>query len=132
MKKLHFGNLFLLAIFVSLTFLGACSKKESADSALKILKYGNGTEPAGLDPHVVTGVPEHHILLALFEGLSSPNPKTLAPEPLVRWRKEYGGMRVSQAKRLKELEAENARLKKIVANQAVDIDILKVAASGNF
>jgi len=41
-------------------------------------------------------------------------------------------MQVDQAKRLKELEAENSRLKKIVANQAVDIDILKVAASGNF
>ena len=54
------------------------------------------------------------------------------PQTLVRWRKEYGGMQVSQAKRLKELEADNSRLKKIVANQAVDIDILKVAASGNF
>ena len=53
-------------------------------------------------------------------------------QTLVRWRKEYGGMQVDQAKRLKELEQENARLKKIVANQAVDIDILKVAASGNF
>lgn len=53
-------------------------------------------------------------------------------QTLVRWRKEYGGLRVDQAKRLKELEAENSRLKKIVANQAVDIDILKVAAEGNF
>lgn len=56
----------------------------------------------------------------------------VTPQTLVRWRKEYGGMQVDQAKRLKELEQENARLKKIVANQAVDIDILKVAASGNF
>jgi putative transposase len=53
-------------------------------------------------------------------------------QTLVRWRKEYGGLKVDQAKRLKELEVENNRLKKIVANQAVDIDILKVAASGNF
>jgi len=49
-----------------------------------------------------------------------------------RWRNEYGGMRVDQAKRLKELEQENARLKKLVADQALDISILKEAASGNF
>ena len=49
-----------------------------------------------------------------------------------RWRSEYGGMRVDQAKRLKELELENARLKKLVAEQALDNSILKEAASGNF
>ena len=49
-----------------------------------------------------------------------------------RWRKEYGGLRLDQAKRLKELEAENNRLKKLVADQALDISILKEAASGNF
>ena len=49
-----------------------------------------------------------------------------------RWRAEYGGMRVDQAKRLKELEKENARLKKLVAEQALDISILKEAAAGNF
>jgi transposase-like protein len=48
-----------------------------------------------------------------------------------RWRKEYGGMRVDQLKRLKELEKENARLKKLVADQALDNAILKEAASGN-
>jgi putative transposase len=47
-------------------------------------------------------------------------------------RQEFGGLKVDQARRLKELEQENARLKKIVANQAIDIDILKIAASGNF
>lgn len=51
---------------------------------------------------------------------------------LVRWRNEFGGLKVDQAKRLKELEQENARLKRIVANQAIDIDVLKIAASGNF
>ena len=51
---------------------------------------------------------------------------------LIRWKKEYGGLEVDQAKRLKELEAENVRLKRIVANQAIDMDILKIAASGNF
>jgi len=49
-----------------------------------------------------------------------------------RWRNEYGGMRVDQAKRLKELEKQNAQLKKLVADQALDISILKEAASGNF
>ena len=49
-----------------------------------------------------------------------------------RWRSEYGVMRVDQAKRLKDSEKENARLKKLVAEQALDIEILKEAASGNF
>ncbi len=48
-----------------------------------------------------------------------------------RWRKEDGGMRVSQALRLKDLGKENAQLRKLVANQALDIAILKEAAEGN-
>jgi transposase-like protein len=48
-----------------------------------------------------------------------------------RWRKEYGGMRVDQARRLKELEQENTRLKKVVAEFALDNAILKEAARGN-
>jgi putative transposase len=49
-----------------------------------------------------------------------------------RWRKEYGGLRLDQAKRLRELERENGRLKKLVADQALDMAILKEVASGNF
>ena len=49
-----------------------------------------------------------------------------------RWRKEYGGMRVEQARKLKELEKENARLKKLVADLSLDNSILKEAARGNF
>lgn len=49
-----------------------------------------------------------------------------------RWRKEYGGMQVSQAKRLKDLEKENSRLKKAVAELTLDKLILKEAAEGNF
>jgi transposase-like protein len=49
-----------------------------------------------------------------------------------RWRAGYGGMRVDQAKRLKELETENARLKRLVADLSLDKAILKEAASGNF
>jgi transposase-like protein len=48
-----------------------------------------------------------------------------------RWRKEYGGMRVDQAKRLKELEQENSRLKRLVADLSLDNAILKEAARGN-
>lgn len=49
-----------------------------------------------------------------------------------RWRKEYGGLKVDQAKRLRDLERENSRLKRMVADQALDISILREAASGNF
>ena len=49
-----------------------------------------------------------------------------------RWRKEYGGLRIDQAKRLRELEKENARLKKLLAESQLDNSILKEAAEGNF
>jgi hypothetical protein len=49
-----------------------------------------------------------------------------------RWLAQYGGMKANEAKRLKELETENARLKKLVANQALDIDMLKEISAGNF
>ncbi len=49
-----------------------------------------------------------------------------------RWRKEYGGLRIEQAKRLKSLEKENTRLKKLVADLSLDNAILKEAREGNF
>jgi transposase-like protein len=49
-----------------------------------------------------------------------------------RWRARYGGMRTPETKRLRELEKENTRLKKIVAEQAVDISILREVTKGNF
>lgn len=49
-----------------------------------------------------------------------------------RWRKEYGGMKVEQAKRLKEVEKENARLRKLVADLSLDNAILKEVGRGNF
>jgi transposase-like protein len=49
-----------------------------------------------------------------------------------RWRKEYGGLRTDQAKRFKELEQENARLKRLLADAELDKAILREAASGNF
>jgi transposase-like protein len=49
-----------------------------------------------------------------------------------RWRKEYGGLRMDQARRFKQIERENARLKKLLAEMALDNAILKEAAEGNF
>jgi len=49
-----------------------------------------------------------------------------------RWRTEYGGLRVDQAKRLKQVEKENVRLKQLVAEQALDNAILREAAAGNY
>ena len=49
-----------------------------------------------------------------------------------RWKREYGGLRVDQARRLKEIEQENARLKKLVADLSLDNSILKEVAKGNF
>ncbi len=49
-----------------------------------------------------------------------------------RWRREFGGLKVDQAKRLRALEKENTRLKKLVADQALDMAILKEVAQGNF
>ena len=49
-----------------------------------------------------------------------------------RWRREYGGMRIEQARRLRELEKENGRLKRLVADLTLDNAILKEAARGNF
>ena len=48
------------------------------------------------------------------------------------WRKQYGGMDINEAKLFKELQKENSRLKKLVANQALDIDILKETLRGNY
>jgi transposase-like protein len=56
----------------------------------------------------------------------------IAEQTYYRWRKEYGGMQVSQARRLKDLERENARLKKLVADQALDKAILEEALKGNY
>ncbi len=56
----------------------------------------------------------------------------ISDQTYYRWRKEYGGLRVDQAKRLKQLEHENARLKKLVADRSLDNSILKEVSSGNF
>jgi len=56
----------------------------------------------------------------------------ISEQTYYRWRNEYGGLKVNQAKRLKALERENARLRKAIADLTLDKLILKEAASGNF
>ena len=56
----------------------------------------------------------------------------ISEQSYYRWRKEYGGMQVSQAKKPKDLERENARLKRLVADQALDKAILEEALRGNY
>jgi len=74
----------LIILAASASLLAACGSGESnvtQGNRDGILHYGNGSEPQGLDPHVITGVPENHIVRALFEGLAVKNPYTLEPEP---------------------------------------------------
>ena len=66
-----------VSFFLVLFFFYGCSENITpVDSGLEkqIYHHGNGSEPQGIDPHIVTGVPEHHILISLCEGLTIPNP----------------------------------------------------------
>jgi len=81
---MQFRALYLFCLVTAVTTLVACGGGESnvaQGNREGIFHYGNGSEPQGLDPHVVTGVPENHIIRALFEGLAVKNPYTLEPEP---------------------------------------------------
>jgi transposase len=71
----------------------------------------------------------------LGEGLELPEvvkQLEVSEQTYFRWRNQFGGMKAEDVKRLKELEAENARLKRIVADQALDIQGLKELSRGNF
>ena len=57
---------------------------------------------------------------------------TISPATYHKWRHQYGGLQGNQVKRLKQLEQQNTRLKKLVADQALDISLLKEVARGNF
>jgi transposase-like protein len=57
---------------------------------------------------------------------------SISEQTYYKWRKEYGGLHVDQAKRFKQLEQENSQLRKLVANLSIDNEILKEAARGNF
>ena len=73
------------------------------------------------------------VLLSQGESIGEASRKMgITEQTYYRWRKEYGGLRVEQARRLKELEKENSRLKKLVADISLDNAILKEAVRGNF
>jgi putative transposase len=75
------------------------------------------------------------IEVELANGKSTPQACKEAEIPVqsyYRWRKEYGGLKLDQAKRLKELEKENTKLKRLVAELSLEKQILKDVASGNF
>ena len=76
---------------------------------------------------------EAEVLLSQGASVGEASRKlSVSEQTYYRWRKEYGGMRVEQARRLKELEKENTRLKRLVADVSLDNAILKEAAKGNF
>ena len=82
---------------------------------------------------IINKLREAEILLSQGSTVAEASRKlNVTEQTYYRWRKEYGGMRVDQAKRLKELEQENGRLKKLVADITLDNAILKEAARGNF
>jgi putative transposase len=60
------------------------------------------------------------------------NEAGITVQTFYRWRKEYGGLKLEQAKRMKELEKENSRLKRLVAELSLEKQVLKDVASGNF
>jgi len=76
---------------------------------------------------------EAEVLLSQGSSVSEASRKLgITDQTYYRWRKEFGGMRVDQAKGLKELETENGRLKKLVADLSLDNAILKESLRGNF
>ena len=82
---------------------------------------------------IINKLREAEVLLSQGSTVAQASRKLgVTEQTYYRWRKEYGGMRVEQAKRLKELEQENSRLKKLVADITLDNAILKEAARGNF
>jgi putative transposase len=81
---------------------------------------------------IITKLREAEVLLSQGDTIGIVSKKLGVSEyTYYRWRKEYGGMRVDQAHRLKELEQENSRLKRLVADLSLDNAILKEAARGN-
>jgi putative transposase len=82
---------------------------------------------------IITKLREAEVLLSQGATVGEASKKMgVTEQTYYRWRKEYGGMRVEQARRLKELEKENYRLKRLVADLSVDNAILKEAVRGNF
>jgi transposase-like protein len=82
---------------------------------------------------IINKLREAEVLLSQGGNIGGASRKIgVTEQTYYRWRREYGGMRIEQARRLKELEKENTRLKKLVADLSLDNSILKEAARGNF
>ncbi len=89
-------------------------KRHSAEEVVKKLRDADAMLAAGKD------------LAAVLQTLE------VSEATLARWRTQYGGMKSEEAKRLKQLEEENTRLKRLVAELSLDIAMLKEVASGNW
>ena len=82
---------------------------------------------------IIAKLREAEVLLANGQTVGEVCKKIgITDQTFYRWRKEFGGLKVDHAKRLKELEHENARLKRVVADLTLDREILKEAARGNW
>ncbi len=81
---------------------------------------------------IISKLREAEVLLSQGQTVTQASKQlSVSEQTYYRWRKEYGGMRTSQVRRLKDLEKENVRLKKLVADLALDNAILKEASLGN-
>jgi putative transposase len=89
-------------------------KRHNAEEVVRKLRDADAMLASGKD------------LAAVLQALE------ISEATLNRWRNQYGGMKSEEAKRLKQLEAENVRLKKLVADLSLDIAMLKEVASGNW
>ena len=82
---------------------------------------------------IINRLREAEVLLSQGDTVGEASKKIgVTEQTYYRWRREYGGMRIDQARRLKELEKENSRLKRLVADLSLDNAILRDAARGNF
>ena len=88
----------------------------------------------GIQPEqIISKLREVEVLLSTGQTVQAASRQIgVTEQTYYRWRKEYGGMKIDQAKRLKEMEKENARLKKLVADLSLDNAILKEVSRGNF
>ena len=89
-------------------------KRHSPEQIIKRLRDADAMLQAGKD------------IAAVLQALE------VSESTYIRWKNQYGGMKAEEAKRLKELEDENKRLKQLVADQALDIQMLKHISEGNW
>jgi putative transposase len=92
-----------------------------------MIKKRSGSE------QIITKLREVEVMLSKGSTIGEASKRIgVTEQTYYRWRKQYGGMRIEQARRLKDLEQENSRLKKLVADLSLDNAILKEVSRGNF